>query len=260
MPLGRKPDPDAPFDPLARSVVPRSITAIGRYARGRRLARLAHAKKMAEHLRLTDQGRIPEAEYARNQGAHGRDDYDAKLRHYPEMPEAVLTTLVDILTRYGLPLEALPSDTAAFVLRRVLLDYRYMALLQRQDRPAMFTVDELIELMRVLGTNQHQLADLLAPHGSPQDKYGIYVMIQRWVQGVNRPWGLTAHRVNQLINQYVRRKRVTTNASIKDEAKLSHHPETERRRADKRRQAEAEQRRLNVPISRAAKREGSGGE
>jgi hypothetical protein len=172
------------------------------------------------------------------------------------MPAAVLESLEDILKRYGLPLERLSSETAAFVLRRVLLDYHYMPLLQRTYRAPLFTPEELVELMRLLRVNPHQLADLLAPHGSPQKKYGIYVMIQRWVAGINNPVGLVAQRVSHMIAANVRRKTAPpANAQVEDSSRLSRAPETVRRREDKRRQREAEQARVRAPLSRAAQRE-----
>ena len=256
MPLNKKQDPSQPFDPLARTVLPPSEHARTRYVRGRRAYRLAQAKKMAAHFQLTPDGKVPESETSHTMGMVARDDRDDKLRDYPEMPLGELELLEDIIREYGLPLDRLHTDVAAFIFRRVMIDYRTFALLQRARRPPLFTPQELVELLRVLGLNQYQFSKLLTPGRTPQKAYSTYVMLQRWVQGENVPVGIMAQRVNALITQHVRRKGgLTTNARVTDESKLSQAPDTVRRRRGKRRQEEDERSgHVQAPLARAARR------
>jgi succinate dehydrogenase flavin-adding protein (antitoxin of CptAB toxin-antitoxin module) len=255
MPLAKKQKPGEPFDPLAQMTTTPGASAQARWNRGRRAERLERARRMAIHLGLTATGGLPEDETGHNLSPKQRDERDDRLRTgFEEITPEALKALESLIDRYGLPLEELDTRIAAFVLRRVLLEYRNMAYLQRDQRQGMFTPQELVELMRVLHVNQHQLADLLAGQASPQKRYQTYVMIQRWVHGINKPTGVTALKANRMIELHVRRKTrggMKPEGSREPDEELSDKPATVERRTRwrKRRAGEGE---MDIPLSTAA--------
>ena len=162
---------------------------------------------LARHLGLTEAGALPEDEKAENESkAVTQARFDA-LRAFPPIPEHALRELERIIGAYGLPLQALSSDKAAFVFRRVLSDYHHIRAIARDyQRAGLFTIEELRELLRVLGVGPWQLAQVIDPNKA----HTINAAILRWLGGLHAPTGRNglgpAYKINRLIEQHVRRK------------------------------------------------------
>lgn len=193
------------FNPLKQTQVPLGQSKLARDARTSRARAQAEAEWLANHFQLDAQGRLDSSESGEKLTKTQRDAKYKRLTDFPRIPEAELARLEAIIKRYGLPLSALSSDTAAFVVRRVMLDYWRLSILRRKIRPPMFTPEELIALLQEMNLQAAGLADLL----TPDRREGTNNMLWRWIHGVNAPTGVIGLRVNRLIEQHVRRKRRT---------------------------------------------------
>jgi hypothetical protein len=216
---GRHPGLDDTDDPQTLlSVRQRALLA-------QRAERAAEMHALASHLGLTASGTLPEDEQAENESREARERRFAALRDYPPIPEHALRELERIIGAYGMPLEALSSEKAGFVFRRVLSDYHHIRAIARDyRRMGLFTADELRELLRVLGLGPWQLAQVIDPHHA----HTINAAILRWLGGLHAPTGRggsgPAFKINRLIEQHVRgpSKRVTPPDAPSGAAKRKH--------------------------------------
>lgn len=232
------------FNPLSQTTVPLGQSKLAKTAKQKREEALAEAAFLTKHFQLDDQGRLGENENHQRLSHSARAAMRRKLTDFPRIPQYEADRLEEMIRKWGLPLSALSSDTAAFVVRRVMFDYHRLAILRRRTRKPMFTPDELIELMRVMNVKVFQLAHIIEP-SRPNAANG---MLHRWVHGVNLPTGTTAIKVNRLIEQQVRRKKAGGFPAPRKEDDLSAKPETVSRR-DRWRRARAP---LDLPLASAA--------
>ena len=242
-------DPDAPFDPLSRTFRPLGATYTARNITLHRQRMRAEAEFLAAHYQMDKTGKLPGDEGAQNLSMTKRRERIERLTTFPPIPPGELERLEGIIAAYGLPLTQLSSDTAAFVMRRVMLDFHRLAVLRREQRPGLFTREELIELMRVLKVRPAHLAQMVA--GSSVSLDAAQGNIDRWLHDAARPTGTMAIRVNRLIEQNVRHpKRGGTPRPEKD---LSTEKDTVRRRTQVR--AAKERRAAVIPLAPSARRD-----
>lgn len=204
----------------------------------------AEAEYLARHFQLDEKGRLDSSESGTKMSFAQREAKQERLTNFPVMPEGERERLEGLIKRYGLPLAALSSDTAAFVVRRVMLDWFKLNVLRRAIKPGLFTQEELIELMRELQVQPSGLAEMV----DPARKGPMINMIHRWLHGVNRPVGLGAIRVNRLIEQHVRRKK-SAGGTPRGRGTYSIRADT----IDRRNRWRASQHVTDAPVSRAAK-------
>jgi hypothetical protein len=184
---------DREWQPLGMesTVAKRAIT--------KREAARVEAEWLAKHFQL--EGTSLGDESSSVMSTQKREAYKARLTSFPRIPDHDLQELQRIVATYGLPIATLDSDTAAFILRRVMLEYFKLNVLKRSTRPGLFTTDELLELMHRQGWTISDLAEITkaeAPHAGLTN-------ISRWLNGASVPTGIHAMRVNRLIEQYVRK-------------------------------------------------------
>lgn len=184
---------DREWQPLGMdsTVAKRAIT--------KREAARAEAEWLANHFQLV--GTTLGIESSSVMSAHKREAYRARLTAFPRMPDHELQELQRIIGAYGLPIASLDSDTAAFVLRRVMLEYFKLNTLKRANTPGLFTKEELLELMHRQGWTTSDLAAIT----KADDHRGGLTNISRWLNGASVPQGIHAMRVNRLIEQHVRK-------------------------------------------------------
>lgn len=163
----------------------------------------AEVEWLARHLQLDERGRLPEEEQAGNWSVSKRRAIYNRLTNFPRIPEGELQRLEGIIARYGLPLSVLSSDTAAFVVRRVMMDFHRLAGLRRGTRKGMFTAEELLQLLEQLKVTPSEFGEMVWPQNPNAARGNTY----RWLHGVSQPTGLMAVKVNRMIEQQVRRKR-----------------------------------------------------
>jgi hypothetical protein len=161
--------------------------------------------QIARHLQLPG-GRMPEDERGERLSRHEREAVWRKLRDFPPIPEPYLHELERLIGMYGMPLMELSSDTAAFVVRRVVSDYHRVRVLRRDyTAKALFTPDELLALLRTLRLRPWQLAEIV----DPDRQHTVNAAVHRWLAGLHAPTGKVgsgyAFTVNRLIEQHVRR-------------------------------------------------------
>lgn len=252
--MRRKPGPrpgQKPFDPLSQTWVEQGQTWLARKSKTDRERRRAEAEWLSNHFQLNGRGSLPEDEKSTHKSVKEREERYKALTAYPRIPEGELERLEGIITRYGLPLSALSSDTAAFVVRRVMMDFHRLSTLRRAIRKPMFTPDELIELMRVLRLKPTQLAEMVAP-GAGVGRDAAINSIQRWMHGVSQPTSVLGVKVNRMIEQNVRRRPSGGVPRPRSEEELSQKKDTARRRASRAR-ARAEGQ-MEIPLSYAAQK------
>lgn len=249
-----KQDPSEVFDPLDRTRLPLGSKVTGgrdRRRRAEREALQAELRVLAARYGLTERGTLPEGEQVASISREKRDRIIAKLTGYPVIPDGELALLNDLLRHYGLPVERLDPDVAAFVIRRAQYEFKRFATLQRKPEVPMFTPQELLELLKEMRLRQFALAKLLQPD-NPEAAYNA---IQRWLHDLNYPRGVLAMRVNRLIDLHVRnRRRPGGFPAERAPGELSANPETvvRRNRLDRARaRLEADR---TIPLSTEAKR------
>lgn len=250
----RKPGPrpgQKPFDPLARTWTEQGKSWLARKARTDRAARIAEAEFLAKHLQLDAKGRLPEDERSGDKSLTERRERYAKLTDYPRIPEGERERLEGIIDAYGLPLSALSSDTAAFIVRRVMMDFHKLSSLRRAVQAPMFTPEELIELMRVLKVTPTQLADMLVGGQGPAAVNNSRGSIFRWMHGASRPTSTLGLKVNALIERYVRRPLRGGYPAPRKESELAQDPETAKRR--NRHRAQEAKRAIPIPLAPSAR-------
>lgn len=193
------------FDPLSEdgSEVPLRPSAMALIEAHR--AKVDQARRMSEHFQMED-GHLPAGEQSVSRSAQSREAAYQALRDFPPIPPHVLRDLERILGTYGLPLMELSSDNAAFVVRRVMSDYHRVRMLHRDyTKGALFTPEELLQLLRALKLRPWQLAQVVDPDRS----HVVHAAIMRWLSGQHVPVGRSgtgpAVRVGRLIEQHVRR-------------------------------------------------------
>ena len=235
------------FNPLSQTNVPLGRSKLARDTKQKREEAVAEAAFLAKHFQLEGGGRLGETENSTKLSYSARQAMRKKLTDFPRMPQYEVDRLEAMIRRWGLPLSALSSDIAAFIVRRVMFDYHRLAVLRRRTRKPLFTPEELIELMRVMNVKAFQLAHIVEP-SRPNAANGL---IHRWMHGVNHPTGTTAIKVNRLIDQQVRRKKAGGFPARREDETLSDKPQTVERRTRLRR---AEQR-LNLPLASAARKQ-----
>jgi hypothetical protein len=238
------------FNPLSSTVVPLGRSRLARTTKQKREEALVEAEFLAHHFQLDDQGRLGETENSTKISHAARTAIRKRLSDFPRIPQYEADRLESIIAKYGLPLSALSSDTAAFILRRVMFDYHRLSVLRRRVRKPLFTPEELIELMRVMNVKPFQLAHIL----EPVRFNAANGLIHRWIHGVNHPTGLTAIKTNRLIEQQVRRKKAGGFPAPRQEEALSDKPATVERRSRLRRAEKA----LNLPLASAARKQREG--
>jgi hypothetical protein len=256
---GRKPGPrpgQKPFDPLARTWTERGKSWLARKAKTDRERRMAEAEFLAKHLQLDERGRLPSDEAARDLSLEGRQARYAQLTNYPRIPEGERDRLEHIIATYGLPLSALSSDTAAFIVRRVMMDFHKLSSLRRANTAPMFTPEELIELMQHLKVTPTQLADMLAGSQGPAAVNNARGSVFRWMHGASKPTSTLAVKLNALIDRYVRRPLRGGYPAPRKEEDLAKDPETAKRRT--RYRAQQERRAIPIPLAPSARKDRPG--
>jgi len=193
---GRKPfEPgDMEWKPLGEG------STLARRARVKREQQRAEAEWIAHHFQL-DGTKLGKGESTATLSLSGRKTRQDNLTAFPRMPDHELQELQRIIGAYGLPIAQLDSDTAAFILRRVMLDYYKLNILRRALKPGMFTPDELLALLHAMKLNPAELGAI----SKPNDPHGGLTNVLRWLNEASRPQGIHAVRVNRLIEQYVRK-------------------------------------------------------
>ena len=239
------------FDPLTRSMYPLGEIKIARDARTKRMLAEADAAWMAKHFQLTEDGKLDPKESAQLTAKERAAKYK-RLTDFPRIPPGELDRLERIIAQYGLPLAALSSDIAAFVLRRVLIEYHRLTTLHRRTNKGLFTPEELLELLTVMQLKPWELADALrGGQVGTRDRHAINNLIQRWLHGVNKPNGITAIRVNSLIEQHVRKTKARAGgfpAVSRPGVARSENPDTVQRRTRRERQRKP----AVAPLTKAA--------
>ena len=225
---------------------------LAKKARTDRERNRAEAEFLARHLQLDERGTLPEEEKSQNKGVAERQDRIRRLTNYPPIPPGELSRLEGIIKTYGLPLSALSSDTAAFVVRRVMVDFHRLSVLRRSLAKGLFTPDELVELMRVLKVKPAQLAEMVSP-GSGVTRNNAMNSIHRWMHGASRPTSVLGIRLNRMIEQNVRRVPSGGAPLKREEAQLSQKPQTVRRRAQKQRKRQEGW--IEAPLAYAVRKE-----
>jgi hypothetical protein len=222
---------EEPFDPLSQTVIPLGQGKTATALDALRTLSLREAEALAKHFQLTERGTLRNDESQQHMGRSKRRTKIVGLHEFPPAPPKAKEAVERFVATYGLPLQDLSSDTAAFILRRVMYDYFRLAILRRQKKEPLFTPDELIELMRVMRLKPFQLAEFLSA-GDPKQRNSLSGLIHRWMHGASRPVGVRAMRVNRLIEQQVRRPRSQTGgtARYKTAGEYSTNPESVRRR------------------------------
>lgn len=239
------------YDPLARTWRPLGKTIQARRAQTDRTARIAEAEWLANHFQLDPQGRLPADEQAGNFSVKQRRDNRSRLTDFPRIPEGELMRLEGIIQKYGLPLATLSSDVAAFVVRRVMMDFHRLSALRRGIKDGMFTSEELLELLTVLKVNPGQFAEMVWPDNVTASRGNVY----RWLHGISKPTGLMAIKVNRMIEQMVRRK--GSKGGMPEMSKgmgTSDNPVSAARRERKYRQRRREGE-MDIPLARSAQEE-----
>ena len=241
-----------PFDPLSQTWTPMGQSWLARKAKTDKARRLAESQFLAAHFQLDPQGRLPEEEQAGNKGVRARAADHKRLTDFPVIPPGELQRLEGIIEKYGLPLTALSSRVAAFVMRRVMLDYFKMSNLRKTTKPPMFTPEELVELMRVLQVKPTQLADMVAPpkEGGRNNALGS---IHRWMHGASTPTSLLAIKINRLIEQRVRRSMVGGYPGKIEGVPHSDKPVTVERRERKYKERRRKKEEMVIPVSQSAR-------
>ena len=250
-PPGTRPG-QKPFDPLAKTWVEQGKSALARKARTDRERNRSEAEWLAQHLQLTATGSLPEEEKSTHKSEAERKRRYASLLAFPPMPPAEVAYLAHLIKNYGLPLSALPSDTAAFVVRRVMMDFHRLSVLRRTLSPPMFTPDELLELMRVLKVNPTQLAELTFRGATT--RWNAVGSIHRWMHGASKPTSVLAIKINRLIEQNVRRKASGGHPEMQRGKEISDKPQTVERRERKTRARRRSDSGIAIPLSYAAQR------
>lgn len=174
-------------------------STIARKAITKREAQRAEAEWLARHFQL--EGTSLGDESSTRMSKSRRDAYQARLTAFPRMPDHDLQELQRIIAAYGLPITQLDSDTAAFLVRRVMHEYFKLNILKRAAKPGMFTPDELLELMHRKGWTPSELGAITRA----DDPRAGLTNITRWLNKASMPQGIHAMRVNRLIEQYVRK-------------------------------------------------------
>lgn len=248
---GLRKDQEA-FDPLSQTWIRQGQSWLARKTKTEKALRLAESQFLANHFQLDAQGRLPEEEQAGNKGVKARSADRRRLTDFPVMPPGELQRLEGIIEKYGLPLTALSSRVASFVMRRVMFDYFKMSNLRRTTKPPMFTPEELTELMRVLKVKPTQLADMVAPpkEGGRNNALGS---IHRWMHGASTPTSVLAIKINRMIEQNVRRVRTGGFPGKFEGVELSAKPETVKRRTRVRNQRRRGEEEMVIPVSQSAK-------
>lgn len=242
-------DPKAPFDPLSRTTAPLGQTYHARRIHTNREAMRVEAEFLARHFQMNERGKLPDEESAKNLSIESRRARIDRLTKFPPIPLGELERLQGIIARYGLPLAQMDSDSAAFVVRRVMLDFFRMGVLRRDSRPGLFTREELIELLRVMKLRPSQLAESVA--GRTITKDAAIGNIDRWLHEAARPSGMMAERVNRLIEQHVRHPKRGGFPVPRQEDELVQEAETAKRR--RRYRAQEERRAIPIPLAPSAR-------
>lgn len=240
-----------PFDPLSQTWVAQGKSWMARKARADRAKRVSDAEWLANHFQLSPSGSLPEDERSTHKSAKEREERYASLMAFPRIPEHELQELERLIGAYGVPLSDLSSDTAAFVVRRVMMDFHRLSTLRRAVRKPLFTPDELVGLMREMRLKPAQLAEVLAP-GAGISANAAMNSINRWMHGVSQPTSVLGVKVNRLIEQRVRRRPAGGAPMARREEDLSQKKETASRRARKERQDRQGQ--MQIPLSYAAQK------
>ena len=232
------------FKPGDREWTPLGMgSTVARKAVNKREAQRAEAEWLAHHFQLTGTS-LGVDENSMSLSTKKRQDRQDALTAFPRIPDHDLQELQRIIGAYGLPIAALDSDTAAFVLRRVMLDYFKLNILRRSIKPGYFTPEELTELLHVMGITPAELGHIT----KAENPHGGLTNILRWLNGASMPHGLHAMRVNRLIEQHVRRAPSGGNPG-QQTRRPSTKPETIQREARRKRAKN----RLDVPLASAAK-------
>jgi hypothetical protein len=174
-------------------------STIAKKAITKRESARVEAEWLARHFQL--EGTSLGTESSTAMSSAKREAYRARLTAFPRMPEHELQELERIIGAYGLPVARLSSDTAAFVLRRIMMEYFKLNVLKRAITPGLFTKDELLELLHRRGWTT---SDLAAITRADDPRAGLS-NIARWLNGASNPVGIHAMRVNRLIEQHVRK-------------------------------------------------------
>lgn len=226
---------------------------LAKQAKTKKSRAVAEAEFLAAHFQLDPDGKLPEDEQAGNKGVKARNAQKARLYDFPRIPDVELQRLEGIIEKYGLPLSAMSSRVAAYVLRRVMADYFKLSTLRRAIKPPMFTPEELVELMRVLKVKPAQLAEMVAPPRDPDARNNSLGSIHRWMHGASTPTSLLAIKINRLIEQNVRNTRTGGFPGKFDGVARSNRPETVLRRERKYRERRRGKEEMVIPVSQSAK-------
>lgn len=219
-------------------------STVARRAKLKRERQKAEAEWLARHFQL-EGTRYGAHENSTVLSLRQRMDRQEALVAFPRIPEHELQELQRLIGAYGLPIARLDSDTAAFILRRVLLDYFKLNILRRATKPPMFTPEELLALLRAMKLQPLELAHITSANNHNAGLGNI----MRWLNGGTQPTGIHAMRVNRLIEQHVRRSPAGGNPSQQAKRPRSQNPETVKRavRRAKRRTV------VDAPLASAAR-------
>jgi hypothetical protein len=240
-----------PFTPGDRDWQPLGMeSTVARKTITKREAQKAEAEWMARHFQL--EGTSLGLESSTKMSFKRREEYKAKLTAFPLMPDHDLQELQRIVGAYGLPLTRLDSDTAAFILRRVMMEYFRLGTLNRATKPGMFTADELMELMH----RQEWTPSHLASITRADNPHAGLTNILRWMNGASTPTGIHAMRVNRLIEIHVRKadQRRSGGNPGQQAKNPTTNPESIARRARERRARRID----NIPTASDARRDQEG--
>lgn len=171
----------------------------------------AEAEWLANHFQL-EGASLGRREATKHLSMSGRKNRITRLTAFPRMPDYELQEFQRLIGAYGLPIAQLDSDTAAFVVRRVMLDYFKLGILRRAIKPPMFTSAELLELLHAMHLTPQELGRLTNP-GNPS---GGFANLTRWLNEASKPTGIHAVRVNRLIEQHVRRAKKLPEGMARD--------------------------------------------
>ena len=251
--IRHKPGPrpgQKPFDPLSQTWTEQGKSWLAQKARTDRERRVAEAEWLAKHFQLDDKGRLPENEAAQDKGVKARETIRKKLTDFPRINDGELARLEGIIQRYGLPLAAMSSETASFVVRRVMMDFHRLSVLRRALKEPLFTPDELIELMRVLQVKPTQLAEMVAPQNPNNARGSIF----RWMHGAAHPTSVLGLKINRLIEQHVRHPKRGGFPGPRKESELVQDGDTARRRRSYRAKKQREAEGMFIPLAPSARK------
>lgn len=218
-------------------------STVARRAKVKRERQKAEAEWLANHFQL-EGTRYGAHENSTNLTIRQRMDRQEALVAFPRIPDHELQELQRLIGAYGLPIARMDSDTAAFVLRRVLLDYFKLNILRRATKPPMFTPEELLALLRAMKLQPVELAHMTSPNNHNAGLGNI----MRWLNGGTHPTGIHAMKVNRMIEQHVRRKPSGGNPS-RQAKNRSENPETIKRAIRRARTRTT----VDAPLASAAK-------